>query len=210
MAIELNHTIVPASNPQASAQFIAGILGLPVDPPLAHFTPVTLANGVSLDFDRYDHVDEHHYAFQLGEEEFKAAFSRIRNQGITHYADPACREPGQTYTATAAAAPTSATPTVTSWRSSLPFRLSRCDVGVRPGPRGGRGRRAAAVDGPVHRVALSPRMTRPGRATGPARPRARPDRTSGTDSDSTKLLTQRILLWYSLGYECSADTAWPA
>jgi catechol 2,3-dioxygenase-like lactoylglutathione lyase family enzyme len=54
---------------------------------------------VSLDFDRYDHVDEHHYAFQLGEEEFKAAFSRIRNQGITHYADPACREPGQTYTA---------------------------------------------------------------------------------------------------------------
>jgi catechol 2,3-dioxygenase-like lactoylglutathione lyase family enzyme len=66
---------------------------------VAHFTSVTLANGVSLDFDRYDHVDEHHYAFQLGEEEFKAAFSRIRNQGITHYADPACREPGQTYTA---------------------------------------------------------------------------------------------------------------
>ena len=83
MTIELNHTIVPASNPQVSAQFIAGILGLPVDPPVAHFTPVTLANGVSLDFDRYDHVDEHHYAFQLGEEEFKAACSRIRNHGIT-------------------------------------------------------------------------------------------------------------------------------
>ena len=32
MAIELNHTIVPARDPQASAQFIAGILGLPVDP----------------------------------------------------------------------------------------------------------------------------------------------------------------------------------
>ncbi|HET6187052.1 MAG TPA: hypothetical protein VFE59_08630 [Trebonia sp.] len=52
MTIELNHTIVPAGNPQASAQFVAGILGLPVDPPVAHFTPVTLANGVSLDFDR--------------------------------------------------------------------------------------------------------------------------------------------------------------
>jgi hypothetical protein len=37
MAIELNHTIVPASNPRASAQFIAGLLGLPVDPPVAHF-----------------------------------------------------------------------------------------------------------------------------------------------------------------------------
>jgi catechol 2,3-dioxygenase-like lactoylglutathione lyase family enzyme len=97
MAIELNHTIVPAHDPQASAQFLAGILGLPVDPPVAHFTPVTLANGVSLDFDRYDHVDEHHYAFQLNDEEFEAAFSRIKDGGITYYADPACRQPGQVY-----------------------------------------------------------------------------------------------------------------
>ncbi len=34
MAVELNHTIVPARDPQLSAQFLAGILGLPVDPPL--------------------------------------------------------------------------------------------------------------------------------------------------------------------------------
>ena len=39
MAVELNHTIVPAHDPQASAQFLADILGLPVDPPVAHFTP---------------------------------------------------------------------------------------------------------------------------------------------------------------------------
>jgi hypothetical protein len=50
MSAELNHTIVPAHDPQASAQFLAGILGLPGGPPVAHFTPVTLANGVSLDF----------------------------------------------------------------------------------------------------------------------------------------------------------------
>src|ERR1700733_5865904 len=81
MAVELNHTIVPAHDPQASAQFLADILGLVVDPPLAHFTPVTLANGVSLDFDHHDHVDEHHYAFQLSDEEFDAAF----------------RQPGQVY-----------------------------------------------------------------------------------------------------------------
>src|SRR6202035_1107801 len=91
MAVELNHTIVPAHDPQASAQFLADILGRVADPPLAHFTPVTLANGVSLDFDHYDHVDEHHYAFQLGDEEFDAAFRRIKDRGITHYADPACR-----------------------------------------------------------------------------------------------------------------------
>jgi catechol 2,3-dioxygenase-like lactoylglutathione lyase family enzyme len=97
MAVELNHTIVPAHDPQASAQFLADILGLPVDPPVAHFTPVTLANGVSLDFDHYDHVYEHHYAFQLSDEEFEAAFGRIRDRGITYYADPVCRQPGQVY-----------------------------------------------------------------------------------------------------------------
>jgi catechol 2,3-dioxygenase-like lactoylglutathione lyase family enzyme len=97
MAIELNHTIVPAHDPQASARFLAGILGLPVGPPVSHFTPVTLANNVTLDFDHYDQVDQHHYAFQLSDAEFEAAFSRIRDSGITHYADPACRQPGQVY-----------------------------------------------------------------------------------------------------------------
>jgi catechol 2,3-dioxygenase-like lactoylglutathione lyase family enzyme len=97
MAVELNHTIVPAHDPQESAQFLADILGLPVDPPLAHFTPVTLENGVSLDFDHYDHVDEHHYAFKLNDDEFDAAFGRIMDQGVTYYADPACRRPGEAY-----------------------------------------------------------------------------------------------------------------
>ena len=98
MAVELNHTIVPAHDPVASAQFLADVLGLQVGPPVAHFTPVTLANGVTLDFDQYDHVDEHHYAFLVGAEEFEAAFARIRDASITYYADPACRQVGQTYT----------------------------------------------------------------------------------------------------------------
>lgn len=97
MAVELNHTIVPAHDPKASAQFLADILGLPVDPPLAHFTPVTLANGVSLDFDHADDVHQNHYAFQVSDEEFDAAFGRIRDAGITYYADPQCRQEGQTY-----------------------------------------------------------------------------------------------------------------
>jgi catechol 2,3-dioxygenase-like lactoylglutathione lyase family enzyme len=98
MSVELNHTIVPARDPKASAKFLADILGLAVDPPVAHFTPVTLTNGVSLDFDHYDHVDEHHYAFLLGEREWEAAFDRIRDAGLPHYADPACRQAGQVYT----------------------------------------------------------------------------------------------------------------
>lgn len=98
MAIELNHTIVPARDPKVSAQFLAGILGLEVGPPVAHFTPVTLSNGVTLDFDAYDNIDEHHYAFLVSDDEFEAAFGRIRQAGISYYADPACRQAGQTYT----------------------------------------------------------------------------------------------------------------
>ncbi|GAB3988852.1 VOC family protein [Actinoallomurus acanthiterrae] len=97
MSIQLNHTIVPAHDPEASARFLAGILGLQVGPRVAHFTPVTLANSVTLDFDAYDKVDEHHYAFLVSEEEFETAFARIQDAGITYYADPACKQAGQTY-----------------------------------------------------------------------------------------------------------------
>ncbi|MFC9279526.1 VOC family protein [Streptomyces collinus] len=97
MAVELNHTIVPARDPQVSARFLAEILGLRVDPPVAHFTPVTLANHVSLDYDQLDEFEPHHYAFLLSDEEFDAALARIRQGGITHYGDPACREVGQIY-----------------------------------------------------------------------------------------------------------------
>ena len=97
MAVELNHTIVPAHDPRGSAQFLADILGLPVDPPLAHFTPVTLANSVTLDFDQHDEFESHHYAFLVSDEEFDAAFTRIQDRGVTFFADPACQQPGQIY-----------------------------------------------------------------------------------------------------------------
>jgi catechol 2,3-dioxygenase-like lactoylglutathione lyase family enzyme len=97
VSIELNHTIVPAHDPQASAQFLAGILGVPVDPPVSHFTPITLANQVTLDYDQHDEFDPHHYAFLVSEEEFDAAFGRIRDRDIAYYADPACRQAGRVY-----------------------------------------------------------------------------------------------------------------
>ena len=135
MAVELNHTIVPAHDPQASAQFLAGILGLSVDPPVAYFTPVTLANGVSLDFDHYDRVDEHHYAFQLSDEEFEAAFGRIRDRAsrttpTRRAASPVRSTPPRT----AAAAPTSATRTATSWRSSPRSRVFRWRITIAAPP----------------------------------------------------------------------------
>ena len=63
MAVQLNHTIVPARDKTAAAEFIAEILGL--DPPKAFgpFMCVETANGVSLDYDDRWEVSSHHYAF---------------------------------------------------------------------------------------------------------------------------------------------------
>jgi catechol 2,3-dioxygenase-like lactoylglutathione lyase family enzyme len=97
MTIELNHTIVPARDPKASAQFLADILGVPVDPSASHFTPITLANQVTLDYDQHDDFDSHHYAFLVSAEEFDAAFARVQHGGITYFADPACQQAGQIY-----------------------------------------------------------------------------------------------------------------
>lgn len=98
MAIELNHTIVPAHDPKASAEFLANILGVEVDPPVSHFTPITLANRVTLDYDARDTIDVHHYAFLVSDTEFEAAFGRLHDAGISYYADPACKQVGQVYT----------------------------------------------------------------------------------------------------------------
>src|ERR1700730_6233127 len=97
MTIELNHTIVPAHDPKASAQFLADILGVPVDLPVSQFTPITLASQVTLDYDQHDDFDSHHYAFLVSAEEFDAAFARIQGGGITYFADPACQQAGQIY-----------------------------------------------------------------------------------------------------------------
>jgi catechol 2,3-dioxygenase-like lactoylglutathione lyase family enzyme len=97
MAIELNHTIVPAQDPVASAAFLASVLGLTVGAPVSHFTPLTLDNGVTLDYDTADEVNAHHYAFLVSDAEFEAAFGRIRDSGIEYYADPGCRRVGEVY-----------------------------------------------------------------------------------------------------------------
>jgi catechol 2,3-dioxygenase-like lactoylglutathione lyase family enzyme len=97
MAIDLNHTIVHARDPKASARFLADLLDLPIDPPVAGFTPITLANRATLDYLQRDKVEPQHYAFMLSDSEFDAVFARIRDAGVTHYADPGCRQAGQIY-----------------------------------------------------------------------------------------------------------------
>ncbi|MBO8194826.1 VOC family protein [Streptomyces oryzae] len=97
MPVQLNHTIVYASDKQRSAQFLADLLGLQVRPQYGPFLPVVTANDVALDFaDAGERpVTPQHYAFLVSEEEFDAVFARIEQAGLTYYADPMRTRPGE-------------------------------------------------------------------------------------------------------------------
>jgi catechol 2,3-dioxygenase-like lactoylglutathione lyase family enzyme len=90
MAVQLNHTIVAARDADASAAFLAEILGLPAPVRWGPFAIVEDANGTSLDFmDWGDHeIAVQHYAFLVSEEEFDAGFGRIVERGLPYWADP--------------------------------------------------------------------------------------------------------------------------
>ena len=88
MTVALDHIIIPAHDKQESAGFLAGLLGLPVGPPVGPFIPVVLGNGVTLDYADAKGFHSHHCAFLVGDDEFDAAFARIRDAGIAFYADP--------------------------------------------------------------------------------------------------------------------------
>ena len=95
MAVELNHTIVPASDPHKSATFLAELLGVAEPVTFGPFQVVTLDNGVSLDFmDWRDEIVEQHYAFLITEDDFDAVAARLRERGVDTYADPGHRTPG--------------------------------------------------------------------------------------------------------------------
>src|SRR5262249_25170662 len=65
------------------------ILGLPAPARFEHFLVVEADNGVSLDFaETTAEITPQHYAFLVGEEEFDAAFARIRGQDLPYWADP--------------------------------------------------------------------------------------------------------------------------
>ena len=96
MPVELNHTIVAASDPLASATFVAEILGLPAPEVYGPFQVVQTANGVSLDFQQRDgKIAWQHYAFLISEPEFDEIFGRIQSRGLAHWADPFKRQPNE-------------------------------------------------------------------------------------------------------------------
>jgi catechol 2,3-dioxygenase-like lactoylglutathione lyase family enzyme len=95
MSVQLNHTIIPATDKWVSAKFLADILNLEAGPAWGHFVPVVTANGVTLDFDNRENFRPGHYAFLVSDAEFDAAYARICAQNVRYYADPRRSKPGE-------------------------------------------------------------------------------------------------------------------
>lgn len=97
MSVELNHTIVHSIDNRKSAEFLADILGLEVGTEWGPFVPVATSNGVTLDFATApaESITVQHYAFLVSDEEFDAAFEKIKQAGIEYWADPHREHPGE-------------------------------------------------------------------------------------------------------------------
>jgi hypothetical protein len=65
MTIELDHTIVPARDKEASARFFARIFGLEYEGGGSHFAPVRVNDRLTLDFSDSDDERSLHYAFKV-------------------------------------------------------------------------------------------------------------------------------------------------
>ncbi|MGH3366937.1 MAG: VOC family protein [Nocardioidaceae bacterium] len=96
MTVQLNHTIVNAHDKHESATFLAEILGLERPSAFGPFLVVQVSNEVSLDFaDDHGPVHPQHYAFLVSEPEFDEIFDRIRDRGLTYWADPFRKREGE-------------------------------------------------------------------------------------------------------------------
>ena len=96
MSVKLNHTIVHASDRDATAAFLTGILGLPEPAAYGPFLVVEVDNEVSLDVVQDSGtIQPQHYAFLVSEDAFDAIFGRITERGLDYWADPFHRVSGE-------------------------------------------------------------------------------------------------------------------
>ena len=95
MPVHLNHTIVNVRDKRESAAFVAEMLGLDSPTTYGPFLVVQLGNDVSLDFVDAGELHRQHYAFLVSEPEFDQVLARITGRGLTYWADPFRKRPGE-------------------------------------------------------------------------------------------------------------------
>jgi catechol 2,3-dioxygenase-like lactoylglutathione lyase family enzyme len=96
VGVQLNHTIIWCHDKRRSSAFLTEMLGLPPARPFGPMLVVPLENGVSVDFyDQEGDISLQHYAFLIDEGDFDGVLARIRERGLTYWADPARTKPGE-------------------------------------------------------------------------------------------------------------------
>ena len=107
MTIHLDHTIVPAKDKTASAEFFAEIFGLAVK--RGHFAEVQVNEHLTFAFADEPELwggpgfdprtgQSHHYAFHVNDAEFDAIFGRVKAKGLAYGSGPFNRTDGKIYT----------------------------------------------------------------------------------------------------------------
>jgi catechol 2,3-dioxygenase-like lactoylglutathione lyase family enzyme len=97
MAVVLDHTIVPAKDKTASAEFFAEMFGLTVKPGQGHFAQVQVNDSLTFDFTDDPHPWSQHYAFHITDAEFEAVLSRVKAKGLPYGSGPFSHTDGQIY-----------------------------------------------------------------------------------------------------------------
>ncbi|MFB9906994.1 VOC family protein [Allokutzneria oryzae] len=96
MTVKLNHTIVHATDREATASFLVSVLGFAEPQEFGPFLVVQTDNEVSLDvLHNPGEFTRQHYAFLVEEDEFDVIFGRIRERGLPYWAGPGHRGPGE-------------------------------------------------------------------------------------------------------------------
>jgi len=98
MAIVLDHTIVPAKDKIAAAEFFADNFGLTVKPGEGYFAQVQINDSLTFDFADQPEPRSHHYAFHISEAEFEEIFGRVKAKGLPYGSAPYNHTDGQIYT----------------------------------------------------------------------------------------------------------------
>ncbi|MFI9510172.1 VOC family protein [Nocardia sp. NPDC052566] len=92
LSVQFNHTIVGCKDHRVTAEFWSDILGSALGAEWGHFIPLNTGNGVTFDFANVPsfitEIQPQHYAFLVSEEEFDAAYAKIRRYKLDYWADP--------------------------------------------------------------------------------------------------------------------------
>lgn len=86
VVVEINHIVIPARNKRATAELLAGILGVDVEGDSNQFVHIRASNGLTVDFSEARASEAFQCAFLVSREKFDAALSRINRTAINFYA----------------------------------------------------------------------------------------------------------------------------